>query len=143
MGYCPFCGLGYAARRTGRRARTDRRWARGWCAGRGAGLRRRGRWGAGLGAGALGRRAWGARQGRVVGVARGRGARQAGRASGRCAGGWHAGARGMRGRARGARGRGAVGRAECERPCTAWAWLGAWAGLGQCIRCTWPIFDPF
>ena len=21
--------------------------------------------------------------------------------------------------------------------------LGAWAGLGQCTRCTWPIFDPF
>ena len=45
------------ARRTGRRARAGRRWARGWCAGKGAGVRRSGRWGAGPGAGALGVRA--------------------------------------------------------------------------------------
>ena len=74
--------------------------ALGWaCVGRRAGVR-----------GAQGWRAWDARQGRAAGVARGRGARQAGQASGR-----RAGARGMRGRARGARGRGAAGRAELAR----------------------------
>ena len=40
------------ARRTGR-------WARGWCAGKGAGVRRSGRWGAGSGAGVLGERTCG------------------------------------------------------------------------------------
>ena len=44
------------ARRTGRRARAGRRWARGWCVGKGAGVRRSGRWGTGPGAGALGER---------------------------------------------------------------------------------------
>ena len=81
-----------------------------------AGVRRRGRWGAGLGVrGAQGWRTWGAGLacvGRWAGVrgTLGRGARQAGRASGR-----RAGARGMRSRARGARGRGAAGRAELAR----------------------------
>ena len=58
------------------------------------------------------------------------GARQgAGRAAGRWA----------RGRALGARQAGA-GRAAGRR----WArGLGAWARLGQCTRCTRPIFDPF
>ena len=119
-----------------------------WCAGRGAGVRRRaqawaqGRW-AGV-RGALGWRAWGARQGRAVGVARGRqGARAAGAQGGRCSGSRRAGARGMRGR-------GAAGRAELERHrrcarghARPGRGLGAWAGLGQCTRCTRPIVDPF
>ena len=82
-----------------------------------AGVRRRGRW-AGRRAGvrgAQGWRAWGAGLacvGRWAGVrgTLGRGARQAGSASGR-----RAGARGMRGMARGVRGRGAAGRAELAR----------------------------
>ena len=57
-----------------------------------------------------------------------RGARVAGRGSRR----WHA--RSVRGRASWVAGAG-PGR---------WArGLGARAGLGQCTRCTWPIFDPF
>ena len=44
------------ARRTGRRARAGRRWAPGWCVGKGAGVPRSGRWGTGPGAGALGER---------------------------------------------------------------------------------------
>ena len=88
-----------------------------------AGVRRRGRWGAGLGVrGAQGWRAWGAGLacvGRWAGVrgTLGRGARQAGRASGRRAGHARQGARGARqGRcwARGAR----EAQALCARPCT-------------------------
>ena len=76
--------------------------------------------------GALGWRAWGARQGRAEGVARGRGARQAGRAavalrargtSKQRAAGARAGTAWARGWAHGA------GEA---RP--AWAWPGRWMG---------------
>ena len=119
-----------------------------WCAGRGAGVRRRaqawalGRWAGRRGVGqacvgrwagvrgALGWRAWGARQGRAVGVARGRGARQARRAAGARA----AGARAREACAAGRAGHARQGRcwacgareaqALCARPCTAWAWPG-------------------
>ena len=103
-----------------------RRQARQACvgAGRGAQAGVRGRW-----AWRAGRRAW----------ARGQAAeareRSGAHASWACA----AGGRSRAGRERQAR-RGRAGR---------WAWargargLGAWAGLGQCTRCTRPIFDPF
>ena len=72
------------ARRTGHRARAGRRWARGWCVGKGAGVRRSGRWGTGPGAGALGERECGWR---ADGRRRARlGERARGWASGRAAG---------------------------------------------------------
>ena len=64
------------------------------------------------------------------------GARQgAGRAAGRALGSRQAGAGRAAGR-RWARGRQALGARGARG-------LGAWAGLGQCTRCTRPIFDPF
>ena len=108
------------ARRTGRRARAGRRWARGWCAGKGAGVRRSGRWGAGPGARALGVRAcWAsAAGGRERRGAQGRAERS------ECA----RQAAGSRHRARGACGRasarGRRGRAE------RWAWARRALGVG-------------
>ena len=101
------------------------RWALGWA----VSARREGVWQA---AGRAGRALGAARNGRCRKRARGRaeqaaagarGARLAGRRRGACAG-------------RAAGGLGA-------RP-GRWArGLGARAGLGQCTRCTRPIFDPF
>ena len=71
------------------------RWARGGVAGVGLAWAR----GRALQAARLGAGCW--TRGRVVGSQ-----------GGRCAGGWHAGARGMRGKVRKTRGKGAVGRAE-------------------------------
>ena len=65
----------------------------------------------------------------------------------RCAAG-----RWARGRALGARQAGAGAQQGAGRAAEHWArgrqalgarGLGAWAGLGQCTRCTRPIFDPF
>ena len=79
--------------------------------------------------GARGRRACLGRAG-----VRGAGAR------GRAAVGAAAGVASVRGRADG---RGRAAWALGARP-GRWArGLGAWAGLGQCTRCTRPIFDPF
>ena len=78
--------------------------------------------------------AWGARAWR---------AGRAGSMGAGALGGTGAGARGAgaRGRARSVRGR--AGWAAGARP-GRWArGLGAWAGLGQCTRCTLPIFYPF
>ena len=81
-----------------------------------------------LGAG-WARRAHAKRAGGALGMQAGRWARR--RAAGRTGG--------RRGRAAG-RGRRAAGALGVGR----WACgLGARAGLGQCIRCTRPIFDPF
>ena len=70
-------------------------------------------------------------RGRARQLGAGAGGRQgAGRAAGRWVGGRALGARQA---GRWARGRQALGARG----------LGAWAGLGQCTRCTRPIFDPF
>ena len=99
-------------------------------------------WGAGRAqagtAGVLGRWAW-----RASRRAWARGQAQAGGSSAR--------AQRARGRARqlGAGARGAAGRgnrrgrARGARPGRGWALGAAWAGLGQCTRCTRPIFDQF
>ena len=65
-------------------------------------------------------------------------------AAGRAAGRWALGAR-QAGAGRWARGRQALGagRAAGRRWARGAHGLGAWAGLGQCTRCTRPIFDPF
>ena len=109
----------------------------------GAGARRRGRWGARLGAGRegvwqeLGVRGRAGRRCRQLGarargaLARGRqGARAAGAQGGGRAGHARQGARQGRCWARRAR----RAQALCARPCTAWAWPGALAGLvgGSC-----------
>ena len=89
--------------------------------GAGLGIRRaQGRWGTGARARALGRAAGAGACGRALGARAWHGQARCRRADAR--------ASGARRRAVGARG--AHG-------------LGAWAGLGQCTRCTQPIFDPF
>ena len=145
-------GAGLGIRRAqGRWARHQARRAR-QQARTGALGHRRACWGAGPCSGR-----WGVRQsaGRV-GVAR-TGALQAGGRAGKRQAPW------ARRRAAGARalaGARACGRAAARRRRAAGRWargargrqalgargargLGAWAGLGQCTRCTRPIFDPF
>ena len=123
MGYCPIelrAGLG-TGRVAGRTARS-RRWAS--------------------------VRAGRARRERQAGVS-GRGAQGVlGRAGRQAHGRWRSRARvGER-----QLGAGAGGRQGARRAAGRWArgrqalgarGLGAWAGLGQCTRCTRPIFDPF
>ena len=91
-------------------------------------------------------------------------ARQADAGTGSGARRWDARGAGARGSRRQAGARGAWARARHasgsrrERARSAWGWagwaagarpgrwargLGAWAGLGQCTRCTRPIVDPF